>query len=229
MNPLLRTEFHSHTLYSTDGLMSPEVIVARAKSVGIDRLIVTDHNTIQGALAAYAIDPQHVIVGEEVQTQKGELLAAFVTEEVPGYLTPMETLRRLRDQGAFISVSHPFDPVRSGWSVADLVEMLPFIDAIETFNARCASIKMNFEAEAFAREHGIAGTAGSDAHMKYELGRANLLLPEFSTPSELRSVIRQGKPIVRMSPHWVHLGSRYAVVTRNRRRPEGFTDPEHHA
>jgi hypothetical protein len=34
-------------------------------------------------------------------------------EEVPPGLTPHEAIRRLRDQGAFISVSHPFDTTRS--------------------------------------------------------------------------------------------------------------------
>lgn len=227
MSPLLRTEFHCHTTYSPDGLIRPETIVARARVAGIDRLIVTDHNTIRGALTAREFDPQLVIVGEEVQTEKGELLAAFVIEEVPAYLPPMEAVRRLRDQGAFISVSHPFDPARSGWSLADLEELLPWVDAIETFNARCASVRMNIAAQNYAREHDIPGTAGSDAHMAYELGRANLLLPLFSSAAELRSVIRQGKPDVRMSPYWVHFGSRYAVMTRARRRPEGFIDPEH--
>jgi predicted metal-dependent phosphoesterase TrpH len=224
MNPLLRTEFHCHTIYSKDGMIRPEAIVKRARALGIDRLIVTDHNSILGAQAAFAIDPQRVIVGEEVQTQKGEFLAAFVTENVPAYLPPMEALQRLRDQGAFISVSHPFDPQRSGWTVEDLVEMLPLVDAIETFNARCANNAMNAAAQDFAKQHQLAGTAGSDAHLLLELGRANLLLPPFSTAEELRQVIRQAVPRVRMSPYWVHFGSMYAAMTRSRRKPQGFED-----
>ena len=74
--------------------------------------MVTDHNCLAGAREAYAAAPDLVIIGEEVQTTEGEFLAAFVSEEVPKGLEPMDALKRLRDQGAFISVSHPFD-VRS--------------------------------------------------------------------------------------------------------------------
>ena len=59
-------------------------------------------------------------------TTKGEILAAFVTEEIPRGLSPQETIKRLRDQGAFISVSHPFDSWRNGaWKLEDLVGNCP--------------------------------------------------------------------------------------------------------
>ncbi len=77
-------------------------------------MVVTDHNTIAGARAAQELDPELVIVGEEIKTTRGEILAFFVSEEVPAGLTPQETIARLKDQGAFISVSHPFDIYRGG-------------------------------------------------------------------------------------------------------------------
>ena len=69
-------------------------------------------------------------------TTGGEILAAFVTEEMSPFLTPQETIRRLRDQGAFISVAHPLDDHR-GWSLEALEAITPLVDAIEVFNARC--------------------------------------------------------------------------------------------
>ena len=212
---MLRVEFHCHTRYSKDSLTSPERLVKVCHRKGINRLIVTDHNSIAGARAAQALDPELVIVGEEILTTRGELLAAFVTEEIPARLEPKEAIRCLKEQGAFISVSHPFDIYRSGhWDEADLLEILPEVDAIEVFNSRCWSPEFNRQAQIFAEEHNIAGTVGSDAHAPLELGRALLLLEQFQGPDEMRAVIRKGIPKVRWSPPWFHLFSRFAVFQK---------------
>ncbi|MDP3185009.1 MAG: PHP domain-containing protein, partial [Anaerolineales bacterium] len=109
---LLRIDFHTHTNFSKDSLTRPERLVKASRRKQIDRLVVADHNTIAGALVAQRLDSQRVIVGEEIMTTRGEILAAYLTEEVPPGLSPKETIKRLRDQGAFISVAHPFDTLR---------------------------------------------------------------------------------------------------------------------
>ena len=216
-----RAEFHCHTRYSKDCLTSPEALVRACHRKGIDRVVITDHNTIAGALAAQAMDPDLVIVGEEIMTTRGEILAAYVREEIPKGLTPQETIRRLKNQGAFISVSHPFDRWRSGhWQEADLLEILPEVDAIEVFNSRCMLPRFNDEASRLARKHGLAGTVGSDAHAAFELGRSVLLLEAFDGPEELRKVIRSATYAVRRSPAWVRLVSRYAVAYK---KLKGYT------
>ncbi len=206
-------EFHCHTISSKDSLTSPRKLVETSRRMGIDRVVVTDHNTIAGALAAQKLDPELVIVGEEIMTTRGEILAAFVTEEVPPFLSPQETIRRLKEQGAFISVSHPFDRLRNGaWQEEDLLEILPQVDAIEVFNSRCIDPKFNQDAREFAEKHDVAGTVGSDAHAAFELGRSLLLLEQFEGPDGMRKVIRRGIPKTRLSSPWVHLASRYAVM-----------------
>lgn len=210
----LRVEFHCHTAYSKDSLVAPVRLVDVARRKGLDRLIITDHNTIRGALVAQQIDPELVIVGEEILTTRGELLAAFVSEEIPARLEPLETIHRLKDQGAFISVSHPFDATR-GWELPDLLDILPHIDAIETFNSRCIEPRYNTVAQKFAQEHNIPGTVGSDAHTLRELGRATLTVERFTGAEELRKVIRSGTPSVQLSSPLIHFSSRYAVTMRN--------------
>lgn len=215
MADLLKTEFHCHTIYSKDSLTQPADLVRAARRRGLDRVIVTDHNSIGGARAAQALAPEMIIVGEEIKTTRGEILAAFVTQEIPANLTPQETIRRLRDQGAFISVSHPFDVMRNGhWDEPDLVEILPLVDAIETFNSRCVRAEFNTQAANFARQRGVAGTVGSDAHAAFELGRAHLALPTFEGGEGLRAVIRQGEPVTRLSSPFVHFTSRYATIMK---------------
>ena len=210
MTALLRVEFHCHTSYSGDSLMKPERLLEVCRQRGIDRVAITDHNTIAGALRARALDPERVIVGEEIRTREGELLAFFVREEVPAGLSPSEAIARLRDQGAFISVAHPFDRLRGYWRLPVLLSILPYVDAIETFNARCMWPGFNRQAQAFARQHDLLGTVGSDAHAAFELGRASLRLPAFHDADSLRRALAQAQPRVRLSAPWVHLVTRYA-------------------
>ncbi|HJR81308.1 MAG TPA: PHP domain-containing protein [Anaerolineales bacterium] len=210
---MIRVEFHCHTIASGDCLLRPRDLVENCRRKGIDRVIVTDHNTIAGARAAQAIDPELVIVGEEIMTTRGEILAAFVSEEIPKKLSPQETIRRLKDQGAFISISHPFDRWRSGgWREDDLLDILPHVDAIEVYNSRCMHPGFNRAARAFATKHDIAGTVGSDAHAAFELGRSLMLLEPFEDPEGLRRAIRAGIPQVKWSPPWFHITSRYAKI-----------------
>jgi len=210
-----QVEFHCHTIFSKDSLTQPKHLVDAARQKGLGRVIVTDHNSIAGALQARQIAPELVIVGEEIMTTRGEILAAFLTEEIPAGLTPQETIRRLRVQGAFISVSHPFDTLRKGgWDLPDLLEITPLVDAIETFNARCMNPAFNRRAQDFAHKHGIPGTVGSDAHTVIELGRATLTLESFSDADGLRRVIRQGQAQTRLSSPLIHMTSRFAKIVK---------------
>jgi len=206
----LSIDFHCHTNSSKDSLTTPERLVAVMHRKRLDRVVVTDHNSIAGALAAQSLDPERIIVGEEIKTTCGEILAAYVIEEIPRGLTPQETISRLRDQGAFISVSHPFDARSGAWKLIDLLEIVPLVDAIEVFNARIMKSDANTLAMEFARQHNLPGTAGSDAHAAFELGKARLVLPKFAGAQELLKVIPQGQVKGGLSPFWVHFASFYA-------------------
>jgi predicted metal-dependent phosphoesterase TrpH len=211
----LRVEFHCHTIYSKDSLTQIPNLIAAARGRKIDRLVITDHNTIAGAMEAKKLAPDLIVVGEEIMTEEGELLAAFVKEEIPQGLHAVEAIRRLKDQEAFISVSHPFDRLRGGgWSIPVLENILDQIDAIEVFNARCFPPYFNSRATAFANRHNILGTVGSDAHSVYELGRATMLMPVFEDAGGFRQALPQAEFEVHRSSLLVRLISRYAVMRK---------------
>ena len=215
---MLKVDFHTHTHYSKDSLTRIDKLIAAARSRGLDRIVVTDHNVLAGALEAWRAAPGLVIPGEEVQTTEGEFLAAYVTVEVPRGLAPLEALQRLRDQGAFVSVSHPFDPQRSGWSRATLDLIAPQVDAIETGNARVFVPRYNRQAAAYAESLGLPGTAGSDAHHQSEVGRMYALLPEFHDADSLRTAIRSAQVYGRSSSPLVHLYSMRARTVKALRK-----------
>ena len=212
---LIRVELHVHTKASFDSLMPIDKLIQRCQTLGIDRVAITDHNVIDAALEAKKNAPELVIVGEEIETTKGELIGYFMSEWVPPGLDPKETIERLTAQGAVISVPHPFDVVRSKhWEEVDLETLVPLLDAIEVFNARCTSDMPNRQAGAFARKHGLLENVGSDAHTLGEIGMATLRMAEFDDAESFKDALRGAQPDTRLSPVFVHLFSTYAKIVK---------------
>lgn len=215
----LRVELHVHTAASTDSLVSLQKLINHCQRIGIDRVAITDHNSIDGALEAHALAPERVIVGEEIETTQGELLGYFMTEHVPPGLEPMEAIHRLRTQGAVISVAHPFDRVRSAqWTAEGLLFIAPHVDAIEVFNARCLGNHPNQQAANFARAQALLTTVGSDAHSLVEIGQASLCMPPFDDAGGFISALQYAVPRTRLSPAYVHLFSTYAKLVKRLRK-----------
>ena len=210
-NDFVRVELHAHTVASKDSLVRPERLIRHCEKIGIDKIAITDHNEIQGALAARDLAPDRVIVGEEIETTQGELIGYFMREWIPPGLTPKSAIERLRAQGAVISVAHPFDTIRSKhWKEEDLLAIVPDIDAIEVFNARCLRNQPNQQAENFAQQHGLLATVGSDAHSLVEVGMASLDLPPFEDAAGFKAALAEAHRRTRLSPAFVHLFSRFA-------------------
>src|SRR5260221_2462430 len=217
MNTTWKVELHSHTLYSKDCLIKLDDVIKTCQQRGIDRIAITDHNTAEGALELAKLAPDLVIVGEEIMTTQGEILAFFVRETVPPGLTPDETIRRLRDQGAVISVSHPYDRLRKGaWEEPELLKIVEQVDALEVFNSRCLYAEDNAKALACAQKQGKLGTVGSDGHIAYEYGHATLQMQPFEGPGDFFEALKSATQETSLSPFWVHLFSSYAKFLRKR-------------
>jgi len=207
----IRVELHCHTDASGDSLLSISTLLKTCERKKIDKIAITDHNTIRNALLAYQLAPNRVIIGEEILTRQGELLAFFVTQEIPAGLDAMEAILELRKQGAFISVSHPFDHYRKGyWRETDLIKIADEVDAIEVFNARCIRNQHNHQARTFAENYHLLGTVGSDAHSAVEVGRAYHRMANFDNAEQFRHALLNSETCTRLSSPLVHLFSRFA-------------------
>ena len=212
-----KVELHSHTLYSKDCLIKLDDVIRTCQQRGIDRIAITDHNTAAGGLELAKLAPDLIIPGEEIMTTEGEILAFFVKETVPAGLTPAETIKRLRDQGAVISVAHPYDRVRKGaWVESELLKIVADVDALEVFNARCIFPEDNAKALAFAQEHSKPSTVGSDGHITYEYGHATLRMQPFEGAGDFYEALKTAALETSLSPSWVHLFSSYAKFLRKR-------------
>lgn len=200
---LLRADLHIHSCYSFDSSSTPQGIVARCLKRGINCIAITDHGTVAGALATKEIAPFPVIVGQEILTREGELMGFFLKEDIPAGLSPAEAIARIQEQGGIVGVPHPFDNLtRSSLSRQALERLLPQLQVLEGFNAR--SLLEQDAVARLAREHGLALSAGSDAHTLWEIGNAFVEMPPFTTPQEFLASLAQGQIRGHRSPLWVH-------------------------
>jgi predicted metal-dependent phosphoesterase TrpH len=177
--PLLRMDMHLHTRHSFDCLSDPAAILRAADRRGIDRLIVTDHNQIEGALRLREMAPDRVLVGEEVKTAEGvDVIGILLHERIPGGTPARRTCEWIREQGGVVYIPHPFDGARAG-GAAFLDPLAELIDVVEVHNARCVLERFNRRARRWADDNGKLHGAGSDAHTAAEIGAGFVELPHF--------------------------------------------------
>lgn len=209
-----RVDLHMHTSASSDCLSAPADVVRQAREIGLDRIAITDHNEIEGAFEGRDIDPDLVIVGEEVRTDEGlDLIGLFLTEHIPRGGTFREVAEEIRRQGGVVYVPHPFDSHR-GTTEEFLEGVRDCIDAVEGFNARIHDPRRNQRAQNWALANGLPVGAGSDAHLLSEIGQTRVVMPSFSSPAEFLVALSEGRIEGRASSYLVHLGSTWAKIAR---------------
>jgi predicted metal-dependent phosphoesterase TrpH len=183
-------DLHCHTSASFDSLADPAAVARAAAWRGLTHLAVTDHDRIDGALRARDAAPPEltIIVGEEVKTTDGDLIAVFLRDVVPSGLSAAETIAAIREQGGLVGVPHPFDRLRGFGrrSGAQLESIAHLVDWVEAYNARVIGGSANEKAALFAREHNLPGVGASDSHTVLEVGVTyNIVEGDPGTPEAL--------------------------------------------
>jgi len=210
---MLKADLHIHTEYSMDCDTPLEKIVKRCQELGINCIAVADHGTVEGALMMQKFAPFKIIVAEEIMTTQGEIMGMFLKDTIPGGLTPQETIKRIRAQGGLVNIPHPFETIRGSalkdWAINEIAGE---IDLMEVLNSRSPFSSNTEKAAAFAKKHGIPGSAGSDAHSIYEIGNAYVEMPEFKDEGDFLKSLVRGRITGRKSSIFVHLFSTWAKV-----------------
>ncbi len=172
--PLALIDLHCHSRGSFDSLANPNSIMKAALKRGLTHLAITDHDRVDVALRARdeAPDGLTVIVGEEVKSVDGDLIAIFLDRLVPPGMSAPETIAAIREQGGLVGVPHPYDALRGYGhkSGAKLEDIAGQVDWIEAYNARVIGGSANVRAADFARQHGLPGLCASDSHTVIEVG-----------------------------------------------------------
>ena len=191
-----RADLHMHTTAS-DGWPTPHELVDYARATALDVIAVTDHDTIEGALRAAdhaaGRSKLQVVIGEEVSSRDGHIVALFIERRIRPGMSAAATVHAIHDQGGLAVAVHPFwrtqrrtrsGPVHGvGWLAAELA-----FDAIEVENATPGFYVFNQLARRLNLGLGSAELGGSDAHILDAVGRAYTEFPG-KTAGALREAI----------------------------------------
>lgn len=204
----LSLDLHVHSEASYDGHDPVELVLEHAAEVGLDGVVITDHDVIHASLAAARLAPEYGLVGipgVEVSTADGHLLALGVEELPPLGERLAETVAWVHERGGVAVVPHPFQRSRHGvrrHALPGAGDGVVKPDAIEVYNSWLFTGYKNRRARQFAFEQGYTGVAGSDAHKVPYVGRAytEVDVPgrrDEVTAADVLAAIREGATSVR--------------------------------
>jgi predicted metal-dependent phosphoesterase TrpH len=210
-----KADMHLHTLYS-DGTASVRALLDHVeRHTDLDLIAITDHERIDGALRArelhaagdYRFD---LVVGEEITTRRGHVLALFVEARIPALRTLSETLERIHDQGGLAIAAHPMAPLTPSLGSRSLRwshgarDARHHLDAIELMNPSTAGRARRVARNRLNEEvlH-LPAVGNSDAHVLEGIGSAWTWFPG-SSPTDYRAAIAAGttRPD---GAYWSHL------------------------
>jgi len=230
---LNKADLHIHSNYS-DGTASVEEILAHVAASDLRLIAITDHDTIAGSRKAKQLARSfgvEVIVGEEVSTAEGHLLALFIEHELAPGRPAAETIAAAHAQGGLCIAPHPFDRSVPSLGAAGLRERcagpcqghLP-IDAIEGLNAGViwSQRGSNRLAQRLAADRNLPTVGGSDAHSLATIGRAYTVFPGTSADDMYRAIQRgqvhwgggywSAGQYLDMSMRWMHQRGLYGML-----------------
>jgi predicted metal-dependent phosphoesterase TrpH len=195
-----KADLHVHTSYS-DGMADVPALLAHVEShTDLDVIAVTDHDDIRGSLAAcnewargtYRFQ---VVLGMEVTTIEGHVLALFIDEPVPCLRGLAETLAAIHRLGGLAVIPHPLTWLTRGLGERHLLRVKAserdgvHFDGIELTNGTPAGRLGARKARALNdRELHLAEAGGSDAHFLAAVGAGYTEFPG-RTPQDLRRAI----------------------------------------
>ena len=196
-----RADLHIHTMASDGTASVVDILDHVERHTDLDVIAITDHERIDAALAGRAMARDRglrfeVVVGEEVTTLGGHLLALWIESPIKPFRSLRSTIAAVHEQGGIAIPAHPLVPYplcAQGFVLrrllADEERYRP--DAIEAFNPTTLGRPWHGRVVRFAEQHGLARVGNSDAHDLASIGIGWSTFPG-RTGDELRAAIRAG-------------------------------------
>ena len=195
-----KADMHLHTLYS-DGTVSVRALLDHVQTqTDLDVIAITDHERIDGAIRAREIHEAgsyafELVVGEEITTRRGHILALFITERIPALRPLPETLERIHDQGGIAIAAHPMAPLTPSLGARSLLavhrsdDRRHRLDGIELMNPSAAGrVRRTARNRLNTEVLRLAAVGNSDAHVLEGIGSAWTWFPG-STAADYRAAV----------------------------------------
>lgn len=204
-------DLHMHTALGDGMAELPDLLAYVEEQTDLAVIAVTEHDQIDAALMLRELHARgryrfDVVVGAEVTTLEGHLLALFVEEPIPSLRPLAKTIDLIHRQGGLCVVPHPMSPLtrsvgRNG--IERIVQRRAdglWFDGIELSNASPAGRFTAARArELNAKRFRLPETGGSDAHFLPAVGCARTLF-EGTTAQDLYAAIQSGATSSHLGP-----------------------------
>jgi predicted metal-dependent phosphoesterase TrpH len=187
----MKFDLHMHTTrHSPDSYMDPHDLVRRARELGLDGVVITEHDWLwtEPELAELRAGAPGLVVlaGIEVSAREGHFLAYGVADPFPlaQGIGVAALCREVHRQGGVVVAAHPF---RFGQRFDDILRReKPELDGLELMSSNMDA-ECRQRAAAVQQAQGLAGLGSSDAHHEDVLGVCY---------TEFNATIRDGRDLV---------------------------------
>jgi predicted metal-dependent phosphoesterase TrpH len=179
----MKFDLHMHTTrHSPDSQMDPFALLCRAKDIGLDGVVITEHDWLwtESELEELRLAATDLVVlaGVEVSAREGHFLAYGVRNPfaVPRGIRAADLCREVHQQGGVVVAAHPF---RWGQRFDQILrDERPDLDGLELMTNNMDDDCRRRAAD-IQRQRRLAGLGSSDAHSEDVLG---VCYTEFDTP-----------------------------------------------
>ena len=179
----------------------PEEVYALAKRRGMDFVTITDHDTIDGALAI--ADRPDAFVSEELtarfagEPQAVHILCLGITPDdhdwLQAHADDVEVVAEyLHEREIACALAHPFFSVAAPLTPRHRRRLAQLFDVWEVRNGARAP-ELNRPAAIYVDTHGGIGIGGSDDHAGVDVGRTWTQAPPAASPAEFLAHLREGR------------------------------------
>lgn len=225
-------DIHIHSTVS-DGMASiSDILEYVARKGELDVIAIADHDEIRGAyeareLAAKRNYPFEVVIGTEINTREGHLLALYVEDLVPSRQPVIDSIAAIHEQGGLCIAPHPMSMLSESLSHRDIQRVIVssdpkvYLDGIETVNGTIVGQISNRRSKKINRIYQLAETGSSDAHFLISVGTAVTLFPGH-TAEDLRRSILEGTTVARNGKGVSYFDIGLWQIIKQQRKSGGF-------
>jgi len=178
-------DLHTHTRpLSWDSDLTPDELIEGCQAAGLDGVVLTDHDFFWDAEQVQALSRRHnflVLPGIEINTEDGHILVYGIDTYVFGMHRSHVLAEIVARDGGVMVAAHPYRR-QMPWHVRDERDYEEALQrasrnpayrhcaALERINGH-GSVKENAFSARLCDLMGMAGTAGTDSHVRTNIGR----------------------------------------------------------
>jgi len=189
----------------------PELLDHVQNATTLDVIAITEHDDLRAAFSAREVWTRgsyryDFIMGEEVTTIEGHIVALYVETPVPSLMPLAPTLEAIHKMGGLAIVPHPMSWLTRSLGQRDIERVLRekqdgvHFDALELSDSPAARVGAKKVLRLNREQYHLPEVGSSDAHFMEAIGTSYAVF-EGTTARELRVAILDGKTEPKMGAY----------------------------